>query len=121
MNTGFEFWKLVDRLNPYRTMSQLAEAAGLNYLNIKQQRTDCRIPKAEDLFKLANALHVSIETLLTGKEEKDENPISEEARYVEENPAMKTLVRYCMNDTRLLSAFELIVGETKRDILNRIG
>lgn len=95
MNNGFGFWKTVDRLNPYKTMSQLAEAAGLNHTNIKQQRSDCRIPKAEDLYRIAVAIGVHMETLLTGTDEK--SGLSPEASYVKENPAMKTHVRYCID------------------------
>lgn len=117
MLDGFEFWKLIDRLNPYKTVSELAEAAGINYHNIKQQRTDCRIPKAEDLFKLSRALNCSMEYLLTGKEETIADP---EIEFVENNPAMRTLVRFCMNDNRLLSAFELIVDDARKEIIEKI-
>ena len=118
MLDGFEFWKLIDRLNPYKTVSELAEGAGINYHNIKQQRTDCRIPKAEDLYKLSKALNCSMEYLITGKED---NTTSPEIEFVENNPAMLTLVRYCMNDNRLLSAFELIVDDTRKEIVKKIG
>ena len=118
MINGFEFWKLIDRVNPYKSISKLAEVAGINYHNIKQQRTDCRMPKTEDLYKLAKALNKSMEFLITGEEELEKPP---EIKYVENNPAMQELVRYCMNDERLLSLFELIVENTKKEIKQKIG
>ena len=36
---------------------------------MKQQRSDSRIPKAEDVLTLAKVLHTSVEYLLTGKGE----------------------------------------------------
>ncbi|MBO8442591.1 MAG: hypothetical protein IAC42_02365 [Spirochaetes bacterium] len=127
MNDGFAFWKLVDKLNPYRSITDFIKAAGLNYNNAKQQRSDCRIPKSEDLLKIASTLGVSIEYLLTGKEEDAHfNPepkvqLSPEARFVEESEPMKALVRYCMKDPKLLSALELVMNAQKQEILERIG
>ncbi len=70
MNNGYEFWQLVDalNLNKYRTAKALAFASGLDYSKIKQQRTDNRIPKAEDLLSLARSLGTSVEYLLTGED-----------------------------------------------------
>ena len=121
MINGFEFWKLVDQINPYRSMSGLVKAADLNYNNIKQQRSDCRIPKADDLLKISEATGKSINFLLTGKD--DDRPqikLSEEALFVEESVAMKSLVRFCMNNPNLLQAFELIMNAQKKEILDKI-
>lgn len=37
-------------------------------------RTDCRIPKADDLLALASGLNTTIEFLLTGEKKKDAYP-----------------------------------------------
>lgn len=66
--SGFEFWKQIDLANAkvYGTAKSLADAAGWSYSKMKQQRSDSRIPKAEDVLTLAKALHTTVEYLLTG-------------------------------------------------------
>lgn len=66
--TGYQFWKSVDERNPYPTALELSKAMGVKYEAMKQWRADSRIPKAEDLLKLSRALHISMETLLTGED-----------------------------------------------------
>lgn len=68
MLDGFNFWKNVDDNNPFKSASALAEAAGINYRHMIQQRADSTIPKAEDLMKLSMAMHKTIEFLLTGEQ-----------------------------------------------------
>lgn len=64
--SGYEFWKLVDKFNPYKTMRELAEHAGIEYNHVKQQRADCRMPKVDDLFSLSQTIGKSMEFLVTG-------------------------------------------------------
>lgn len=121
MLNGYNFWKNVDRINPYRSARAMAKEAGIDYKHMTQQRADSTVPKGEDLLKLARTMHVSIESLLTGED--DASPMdfmSEEARFVEESVAMKTLVRFCMNNPRLLQAFELVMKAQRDELLNKI-
>lgn len=122
MLDGYQFWKNVDRVNPYRSARAMAKAAGIDYKHMTQQRADSTVPKAADLLKMSHTMHVSIESLLTGVD--DGSPldlISEEARFVERSDAMKTLVRYCMRDSRLLSAFELILNAARDEMNEKLG
>ena len=52
---AFEFWKTIDRINPYKTMRGLCEKTGLDYWNTAQQRSKNIVPKAAgfDLRRLA--------------------------------------------------------------------
>ena len=74
MNSGYEFWKVVDGCNPYKTIRGLCDATGLDYWNVAQQRSKNIIPKAESLLAISEALHKSIEFLLTGRERRDWPP-----------------------------------------------
>ena len=68
MNSGYEFWKVVDGCNPYKTIRGLCDATGLGYWNVAQQRSKNIIPKADVLLAISTALNRSIEYLLTGQE-----------------------------------------------------
>lgn len=122
MLDGYKFWKNVDRINPYRSARAMAKEAGIDYKHMTQQRADSTVPKGADLLKMAQTMHVSIESLLTGED--DVSPLdflSEEARFVEQSSEMKTLVRYCMRDSRLLSAFKLILEAARTDSVENTG
>lgn len=107
---ALDIWNRVDELNK-TTLVELAKQIKIPYTRIKRNRTDCRIPSAEDLYKISQAFNVPMEYLLTGKY--NNNIISPEAQFVESNQEMRTLVRYCMNDGRLLSALQLIVEQAR--------
>lgn len=78
-----EFWEHIDSLNPYQSMRELCNRAGINYKNTCQQRSDGYMPKPEALLKLSRALGVSIESLLTGRLEVAYSPeIDEIARWL---------------------------------------
>jgi transcriptional regulator with XRE-family HTH domain len=68
---GFGFWKRVDELRArsrYTTMKDLADDSGLDYVRVKNQRSDNRLPKIEDACKLSRALFTSVEFLVTGED-----------------------------------------------------
>lgn len=108
---ALHFWQRIDSLNK-ETLKDLCEKSKVDYKRVMHNRTDCRIPKAEDLLYLAKSLGSSVEYLLTGE---NSNTFSPEAQFVETNETMRTLVRYCMNDTRLLPALELVIEQTRSD------
>lgn len=71
---GYEFWKIVDRCNPYKTIRGLCEATGLGYWNVAQQRSKNIIPKADVLLTISAAVNKSVDYLLTGTERRDYPP-----------------------------------------------
>ncbi len=73
-NIEFNFWANVDMCNPYKTIRGLCNATGLDYWNTAQQRSKNIIPKADVLLRISNAVHKSIEYLLTGKDRKEYPP-----------------------------------------------
>lgn len=69
LRTGFDFWREVDRLNKLETTKELAEVGGLNYVRMRNQRSEGRIPGSVDLLRISKVLGVSPEYLLTGQGE----------------------------------------------------
>ena len=63
---AYAFWQRVDAGNRKATLLDLCKSVGLDYNRVKHNRSDCRVPKADDLLLLAKALNTSIEFLLTG-------------------------------------------------------
>ena len=120
MLSGYNFWKQVDLNNPYKTAKALAEAAGISYRHMVQQRAGSTIPKAEDLIKLADTMNVSIEFLLTGNRDAPRT-MSPEAERVEQDPAMRRLVRMCMDEPGLLSALDLVITAARRTVTEKIS
>ena len=97
------FWENVDRLRPEGDLKAFSKDNGLDYVRIVNQRSDCRIPKLEDAFAIANALNVSIEYLITG-----------ENKQMKYSPRIKAIADLLTNDTARLDAVEvLLFGEKK--------
>ena len=70
---GLQFWKRIDAMN-IETLKELCEKNNIDYKRVMHNRTDCRIPKAEDLLAFAYGLNTTIEYLLTGENEKTVYP-----------------------------------------------
>ena len=111
---AFRFWQRIDSLNKDGTLLNLCRRSGVDYNRVKHNRSDCRIPKADDLLLLSRGVGRSIEFLLTGEDHQG-SALPPEARAVMEDDALRTLVRYCMEDRRLLSAIELIIERARAD------
>lgn len=65
---GYRFWKNLDLCKKSRSLTEIAKELSLNYNNLLDQRTSNRLPRLEIAYSLAEALGVSVEYLLTGKE-----------------------------------------------------
>ena len=70
MLTVHEFWNNIDQINPYRTLGELAKASGIDYHRLTQQRSRGYMPKPEDLLKLSKCTKHTIESLLTGQNDR---------------------------------------------------
>ena len=105
---GFDLWANVDSILDAQGLTniQLAQRIGIGYRTITTQRNRHTIPNALQFATMAQALGVSMEYLLTGK---DSRPLSEEARLVEGDDELKALVRAVRRDRRLLSAVSAVV------------
>lgn len=64
---GYEFWKRVDELRGDIKLSKLANDLKLNYTTIRNQRSENRYPKNEDISKIANYLGTTEGYLISGE------------------------------------------------------
>lgn len=82
-NTAVDFWGRVKVLIKQRNTTQegLANTAGLNFSNMKQQIFYKRLPDAAQAVRIAKALQTSVEYLVTGE---DTNPLAQENAMLKE-------------------------------------
>lgn len=78
IRNGFDFWREVDKLNKFSTTKELAEVGGLNYVRMRNQRSEGRIPGSVDLLLISKVLGVSSEYLLTGHSTEVSLPVTPE-------------------------------------------
>lgn len=64
---GYQFWKVVDECNPYKTVLELSKKIGAKYTKIRQKRAKGTFPKAVDLYLISKETKSSMEYLMTGK------------------------------------------------------
>ena len=112
---AIDIWNRVDELRPGH-LTELCKKAQIPYARIKRNRTDCRIPSAEDLYAIASVLGTSVEYLLTGSIEKQPLYISPEAQAVEDSPELQALVRAVMRDPQLLQVISAVVTSSEKTI-----
>ncbi len=112
-NDPYYFWNQIDKANSNQTLKSLCERAGLNYSNIKNQRSLNRLPKLEDAHALSRELGVTLEYLLTGVETQNLSP---EAREVESSPELRALVRAVLRDKSLIQIISAIVESSEAHI-----
>lgn len=107
---GRMFWNNFDNvlLKKGENLTVFAERTGIGYKTMSVQRTRHSIPNIIQVFKMATALDVSIEHLLTGQE--DISNLSPEAKAVQNDKELQALVRAILRDRRLLSAISAVVN-----------
>lgn len=113
VDRGYEFWKRVDKIKGNLSLNDIANSAGINYRTMLNQRSQNRIPKKEQLIKIANAFGVSIGFLL-GTEEIDNINITPEMEFVRDNEAARLLVRKMMENPSLLAALSAVAALSEK-------
>lgn len=110
---AYEFWKRVDSLNK-GTAKELAEIVDLNYVTMLGMRTKCTFPKLDKIISISKALNASIDYLLLGDNER----LSREALYVEQNQDAKLLIRAIMKNPTILPLISTLL-KTEVDVQNK--
>lgn len=113
VDRGYEFWKRVDKIRGNLGLYDIANNAGINYRTMLNQRSQNRIPKKEQLIKIANTLGVSIGFLL-GTEETDATIITPEMAFVRDNEAARLLIRKMMDNPPLLEALSAVAALSEK-------
>lgn len=105
-----QFWNNVKDELDFKDMSQkeLSASTNISYNTLQSWITKDRLPDAEDAVKIAKALNVSVEKLVTGKEDisKDlnieTNELLHDIRHLstEDFKIAKTIIHRLSNQTR---------------------
>ena len=107
----YEFWKRVDILRGQVSLKELSIKTGIKYTRIRDGRSLCRSLTVDDAVKISDALGVSVNFLMTGKEDMRLPP---EADFVMRNEAARLLIRRIMDDPRLLDALAAVAALADR-------
>ena len=110
---GYDFWTRVDRKKKCSS-KELADKVGMNYSSMLTMRSRCNLPNIEMIIKFSKELGTSIDWLLTGYT----SNVSEEAKYVEENPDARLLIRALMKNPAILPLISTLL-KTEVDVQNK--
>ena len=104
-DTAYDFWKRVDDLNN-SSLVALANATGIRYQRIKDQRSYDKYPTLIDTCLIANYLNTTVEFLTDGITAGNFCP---EAIAVNSDPNLQCLVRLCLEDRQLFSVIKHLI------------
>ena len=102
------FWGRIDMLLDRRkaTLRDMSNATGIKYNTLAIQRTRHSLPNSEQLYEISQYLNLTMEFILTGKEEKGYPP------------RIQTIADHCLtapeDDLRLVEKVLGIVHEDKK-------
>lgn len=110
---AYDFWKRIDELRGDTTLADLAEHTGMKNQTLRNQRSENRFPKNDDIRKLAEYLHTTEEYLLTGindnTSKQEQNSDDMVLSFVRNNSKMYEIAKNLMENQDLLSAVSTIV------------
>lgn len=110
---AYAFWNRVDKVSNFSS-KELSLKLEINYRTMLDMRSRCRFPSIENIIRISDILHVSIDWLLTGEAYKQ----TEEALYVEQNPDARLLIRALMKNPAILPLISTLL-KTEVDALNK--
>lgn len=116
VDRGYEFWKTVDKLRGDTGLIDFADNVGINYRTMLNQRSENRIPKKEQLIKIADNFGVSVGYLLGAE---DINTIiTPEMAFVRDNEAARMLIKKFMDNPSLLEHVSALVVLFEPEVAN---
>lgn len=108
---AFGFWKRVDELKGKMTLSELSVNAGIKYQQVRHLRSENRYPKAKEIHRISLILKSSSDYLISGIDSSDLSP---EMEFVRDNPLCRKIVRYLMEDERLLEIISAFIESSEK-------
>jgi hypothetical protein len=109
LEDGFKFWKRVDIIKGLTvSLKEVISQAGLNYELVKVQRSLNRLPKATDVCRIALALHIPSEWLITGEAD-DPLDTLRIANTDESQRILKLMRKLAISDSRVWTAVEVVL------------
>ena len=111
MFTVQEFWNNIDKINPYKSLGELARVSGIDYHRLTQQRSKGFMPKPEDLLRLSKSTKYTIEGLLTGNARK--------SFYSERVERIADRCQYMATDTQLFMVEQILGIPSKYTLVSK--
>lgn len=108
---AFGFWKRVDVLKGKMSLSEISLKAGIKYQQVRHLRSENRYPKANEIFSIAEILGTSSDFLIGGTTSNESIP---EIEFVRDNPLCRKIVRYLMEDERLLEVISAFIESSEK-------
>lgn len=112
MNTALNFWKRVDELRGEKTLCDISEELSIPYSTIRNQRAQNRYPKRNEIERIANALGVTSDFLITGYSPASITP---EMDYVRRNKRAEWIIEKCIESDRMLAVLYSFVETLDRE------
>ena len=112
MNTALSFWRRVDELRGDRTLFDISEELSIPYSTIRNQRAQNRYPKRNEIERIANALGVTSDFLITGYSPASITP---EMDYVRRNKRAEWIIEKCIESDRMLAVLYSFVETLDRE------
>ena len=112
MNTASNFWKRVDELRGERTLCDISEELSIPYSTIRNQRAQNRYPKRNEIERIANALGVTSDFLITGYSPASITP---EMEYVQRNRRAEWIIEKRKANDKMLAILHSFVKYLEKE------
>ena len=114
MKDAYNFWRNVDSACKDKSLAELSKLTGISYSTIRNQRSINRMPQLYDAYLIAKALNVSLESLITGKQ--DSICLSPEALEVQEDEDLKSIVRAILINKNVIPDVIAFISTLNREL-----
>lgn len=111
----YDFWDRVKKNLNGRSLKDLSDLVHVKYQNLKDQRSDNRLPRVETLFEISKVLGVSVDFLLTGNEFINNQPPDPLIEKSKKNSKLHAIFVYYadMTDDRIEATYKSLFLDTK--------
>ena len=70
-DSAYEFWKRIDELRGTETLKDICDKTGIKYSRVRNNRSDVRYLKSQDMQVFADYLHTTPSYLMFGDQSKE--------------------------------------------------
>lgn len=114
MKDAYKFWRNVDFACKDKSLADLSKITGISYSTIRNQRSINRMPQLYDAYLIAKALNVSVESLITGKE--DSTYLSPEALEVQKDKNLQSVVNAILINKEVIPSVIAFISSLNQEL-----
>ena len=104
---AYRFWCRVDELRGGRELMDVAAGSGIKYKSMLVQRSNTSYPKAPELVALANELGTTVEYLVVGKKNDNDEVV---LKIQSDKRLYRIAKKLTISNDRHLCAVEVVLG-----------